>query len=58
MFVTVARRHEIPEGRGRTITVGQERIAVFRVEGQYYALDDRCPHMGASLGIGDVRDGR
>jgi len=57
MFVTVAQLDEIPEGRGRTFTVGEQRIAVFRVEGEYYALDDRCPHMGASLGVGEVRDG-
>ncbi|MFZ5829642.1 MAG: Rieske (2Fe-2S) protein, partial [Planctomycetota bacterium] len=56
-FVTVARVGEIPDNAGRTFRVGDREVAVFRVGDTYYALDDRCPHMGASLGLGDVRDG-
>jgi nitrite reductase (NADH) small subunit/3-phenylpropionate/trans-cinnamate dioxygenase ferredoxin subunit len=56
-FVTVARVGEIPEGRGKTLTVGDRQIAVFCVDGEYYALDDYCPHMGASLGTSDVYGG-
>lgn len=56
-FVTVARVGEIPEGRGKTFTVGDREIAVFHTAGQYFALDDYCPHMGASLGCGEVREG-
>jgi len=57
-FVTVAKVGEIPEGKGRRFTVGRREIAVFHVGGRYYALDDRCPHMGASLAVGEVRDDR
>lgn len=56
-FTTVARGGEIPEGRGKAFPVGGRRIAVFFVDGEYYALDDSCPHMGAPLSLGDVRDG-
>ena len=56
-FITVAKVGEIPEGRGRTFTVGDRRMALFSVAGNYYALADACPHMGASLGVGDVRNG-
>jgi nitrite reductase (NADH) small subunit len=56
-FISVARVGQVPEGRGRTFPVADREIALFCVEGQYYALDDCCPHMGASLGTGDVRDG-
>ena len=45
---------EIPEGQGRSFSVGDRRLAIFFVRGRYYALDDCCPHMGASLGVGDV----
>ncbi|RMF39827.1 MAG: nitrite reductase (NAD(P)H) small subunit [Planctomycetota bacterium] len=51
-FVTVARVGEIPEGRGRAYPVGKRMIAVFCVEGRYYAIDDFCPHQGASLAEG------
>lgn len=54
-YTTVARVGDIPEGRGRTFDVAGRRVAVFHVAGEYYALDDACPHMGASLGLGNVR---
>ena len=57
-FVTIAKVGEIPEGKGRRFTVGAREIAVFHVGGRYYALDDRCPHMGASLAVGEVREDR
>jgi nitrite reductase (NADH) small subunit len=53
-FTSIARVAEVPEGRGRTFSVAGRDIALFLVGGRYYALDDRCPHMGASLGTGDV----
>lgn len=56
-FITVARVGQIPEGSGKTFHVGDREIAVFLSGGQYYALDDYCPHMGESLGRGQVRDG-
>jgi len=56
-FITVAQVGEIPERRGRAFTVGDRRVAVFCFDGTFYALDDRCPHMGASLATGDLRDG-
>ena len=56
-FVTVAKVDDVPEGRGFLCRAGDWEIALFLVDGQYYALDDCCPHMGAPLSLGDVRDG-
>ena len=56
-FITVAKVGEIPEGRGKAFAVGDRRIGVFCDGGEYFALDDACPHMGAPLSLGDVRDG-
>lgn len=56
-FVTVAKVGSIPEGRGATFTVDGRLVAVFHHEGNYYAIDDLCPHMGASLGAGAVDGG-
>jgi nitrite reductase (NADH) small subunit/3-phenylpropionate/trans-cinnamate dioxygenase ferredoxin subunit len=53
-FVTVARVGEIPEGKATTFVAAGREIAVFLLEGRYYALDDYCPHMGASLGESDL----
>jgi nitrite reductase (NADH) small subunit/3-phenylpropionate/trans-cinnamate dioxygenase ferredoxin subunit len=57
MFHPVAKVGSIPEGSGATFTVGDRLIAVFFVEGRYWAIDDLCPHMGASLGAGYVENG-
>lgn len=51
-FVTVAKVGDIPEGEGRSFQVGKRLIAVFLRSGQYFAIDDLCPHMGASLSAG------
>src|SRR5262245_64467542 len=49
-FVEAARLDEIPEGRGKVVEIGGKEIALFNVGGQIYAIDDACPHFGASLG--------
>src|SRR5260370_29777860 len=56
-FYTVCRVDEVPDGEGKTVVVGQKLIAVFRHEGNYFAIDDSCPHMGTSLSGGWVDQG-
>lgn len=56
-FVTVAKIGDIPEGRGAAYVVGERLVAVFNDCGTYFALDDICPHMGASLAPGEVHEG-
>lgn len=48
---------EIPEGGGREFRIGQRYIAVFRYQGTFYALEDACPHAGAPLNNGMLKDG-
>ena len=55
-FVTVAQVGEIPENEGRTFEVNDRLIAVFHTSEGYYAIDDLCPHAGASLGAGYVEN--
>ena len=56
-FQTVARVGEIPAGEGRAFVVGGRMVAVFFTDGKYTAIDDTCPHMGASLATGYVENG-
>ncbi len=56
-FVAVARVGEIPAGEGRTFEVAGRLVAVFFDGTAYHAMDDLCPHMGASLGSGPFNDG-
>jgi nitrite reductase (NADH) small subunit len=50
----VASRKDIPEGEGRSFEVNDKIIAIFQVDGRFYAIDDACPHMGASLSTGEL----
>ncbi len=56
-MIRLARTEEIPEGEGREFKVGQRYVAIFRSEGQFYALEDMCPHAGAPLNNGPVYSG-
>ena len=51
-YKSVADVGEIPEGEGRSYSVNGRMVAVFLSGGDYYAISDTCPHMGASLGAG------
>ncbi|MBI4559303.1 MAG: Rieske 2Fe-2S domain-containing protein [Candidatus Hydrogenedentes bacterium] len=50
--VKVAEIRDIPEGKCITFEHGYERIAVYRVNGSYYAIGDTCPHAGGPLSEG------
>src|SRR5947209_5562675 len=55
-FTTVCRVEDIPEGEGKTVMASGKVLAVFKVNGQFHAIDDTCPHMGASLSGGYVEN--
>ncbi len=55
-FQTVCRIDEVPEGQGHMFSVGDVVLAIFNLDGKLYALDNRCPHAGASLVHGLIDD--
>ena len=56
-FIEAARLDEVPPGKSISVTVADKPVGLFNVDGQIYAIDDICPHAGASLGLGKL-DGR
>jgi nitrite reductase/ring-hydroxylating ferredoxin subunit len=44
-----------PPGSKRAFLVGGRRIALCNVEGQLHAIDDVCPHAGASMAAGPLK---
>lgn len=50
-------RHRFRRGRGRTVEIEGVEVAVFDEKGKLFALQDACPHMGASLADGQIKDG-
>jgi nitrite reductase/ring-hydroxylating ferredoxin subunit len=56
-FVTVARTDELAPGQGKLVEVNHKRLALFNVEGRYFAIDDVCPHRGGPLSEGELEGG-
>ena len=55
-LVTVGKVRDVPEGGTKVVEVNSKDVAVFCVDGKHYAIDDQCPHAGASLSGGHVED--
>jgi nitrite reductase (NADH) small subunit len=53
-FVSVAKVNDIPPGHGKTVQVAGKNIALFNVDGTFYAIDDTCLHRGGPLGEGEL----
>ncbi len=56
-LTTIASTDEIEEGQGKCFVADGTKIAVFKSEGEYYALDDLCSHADAPLSDGWVNKG-
>ena len=56
-FVTVARTDELASGQGKLVEVHHKRLALFNIEGRYFAIDDVCPHRGGPLSEGELEGG-
>jgi nitrite reductase (NADH) small subunit/3-phenylpropionate/trans-cinnamate dioxygenase ferredoxin subunit len=54
---TVAKVGELQDGDSICVSYNNKSIGVFRVGDEYFAIDDMCPHMGASLSGGLVENG-
>ena len=50
--VVVARADEIAPGQRKIVDVGGRSIGVFNIDGEYFALRNRCPHQGGPLCLG------
>ncbi len=48
---------ELPEGRVKSVTLGTTTIAMTHHDGQYGALDNKCPHQAGPLGEGSIENG-
>ena len=53
-FIKAASKADIPEGRGRVVTLEGNAIGLFNVGGTYHAIDNTCKHRGGPLGEGEL----
>lgn len=55
--VSAGRVEDFPEGTCMTIELPAEReLALYRVNGEFYATENFCPHKGAPLAAGKLCD--
>jgi nitrite reductase/ring-hydroxylating ferredoxin subunit len=53
-FVRVASVVDVPPGAGKVVHAGGKALALFNVDGTFYALDNTCLHRGGPVGEGDL----
>ena len=56
-WIRIAAVEDCPPGEAREYVVQDRIIALFQVDGRFYALDGICPHQGGPLGRGTVCGG-
>lgn len=52
--VRVGKTEDVEQGRGIVAEVNGKSLAIFQVDGRYYAIDNTCVHRGGPLGEGDL----
>ena len=57
-WVRIGMEDDVPLLEGRNVTIGDRRVAVFRLhDGSWAAIDAACPHAGGPLADGIVAGG-
>ena len=52
--IRIASTSEVPSGTGKEIAAAGRIIALYNVDGRFFALDGICPHAGGPLGAGQL----
>ena len=53
-FFEVAKTSEIPEGTMKAVSIQDKEIVVVNYDGNYYAINRICTHMGGDLSKGKL----
>ncbi len=54
-FQKVAQLDDLAPGRSKKVTVNGRAIALFNVDGKFYAIHNSCPHEGGPLAEGRLK---
>ena len=53
-LITIAQRKDLPPGKAMGCDLNGKKIAVFNIDGKFYAINDECTHAGGSLSEGEI----
>lgn len=56
-YIDIGSVSDIPENRAKVVTLGGERVAVFKYDGKVSAVSNVCQHQNGPLGEGKIVDG-
>ena len=48
-YVKVAQKNELTEGTKKKVSIEGIEILIANIGNEYFAVDNKCPHMGGSL---------
>ncbi len=55
-YVKAAVKSEIPIGKMKMVKIGEKEVLIANVNGNYYAINNRCTHAGGDLSKGSLVD--
>jgi nitrite reductase/ring-hydroxylating ferredoxin subunit len=55
-FVKVAKINDVPLGKMKHVEIEGMEILIANVEGKFYAVSDRCPHLNGKLSEGTLKN--
>jgi nitrite reductase/ring-hydroxylating ferredoxin subunit len=53
-FTKICKTSDVKTGCGKGVEINGKNVAVFNVDGNYYAINDICGHRGGPLSEGEV----
>ncbi len=56
-WISVGHETDLPESRVKTVTARNVSMCLSHFDGQWAAMDNRCPHQGGPLGEGSIERG-
>ena len=56
MWVKVAETNSLEDGEAKTVHVNGRAIALYKINNQFFATTNTCPHKGGPLGEGFLED--
>ena len=56
-YTKIAPISDIPIGSRKRVVLGENRITIFNIDGEFYAIDDVCPHKKTAPLVRGTLDG-
>ncbi len=55
-MIRLCATEDVPLGEGRSVSVGGDLLALFRLPSGWFAVQGRCPHLGGPIADGIAAD--